>query len=260
MAPMRAPQLAPRGSSDNVATAASRATPPTWHDKNGTSDMGETVKLKAKDGVTITAYRAAPSGKPKGAMVVLQEIFGVNHHIRAVTDLYAKQGYLSIAPALFDRVGPNIELGYAPADIPKGADIRAKTKLDETIADIEAAVKEVAGAGQVCVVGYCWGGTLAYACACRVPGLKAAVGYYGGGIAGMLNEKPKVPTMLHFGEKDKHIPMSDVAKIEKAFPSMPVYSYDADHGFNCDERDSYDKPAAELAHRRSLDFFAQHLG
>jgi len=222
--------------------------------------MGETVKLKTKDGVTITAYKAAPSGKPKGAMVVLQEIFGVNHHIRAVTDLYAKQGYLSIAPGLFDRVGPNIELGYAPADIPKGAEIRAKTKLDETLADIEAAVKEVAGGGPVGVVGYCWGGTLAYACACRVPGLKAAVGYYGGGIAALLNETPKVPTMLHFGEKDQHIPMSDVEKIRKAFPSMPVYSYDADHGFNCDERGSFDKPATELARRRSLDFFTRHLG
>jgi carboxymethylenebutenolidase len=226
--------------------------------KNRTGDMGETVKLKTKDGVTITAYKAAPSGKPKGAMVVLQEIFGVNHHIRAVTDLYATQGYLSIAPGLFDRIGPDIQLGYEPADIPKGADIRAKTKLDETLA-VEAAVKEVAGAGPVGAVGYCWGGTLAYASACRIAGLKAAIGYYGGGIAAMLNEKPKVPVMLHFGEQDKHIPMSDVEKIRKAFPSMPVYSYDADHGFNCDERGSYDKPAAEVARQRSLDFLARHL-
>jgi carboxymethylenebutenolidase len=221
--------------------------------------MGETVKLTAKDAVTITAYKAAPAGKPKGAMVVLQEIFGVNHHIRSVTDRYAAQGYLAIAPGLFDRVGKDIDLGYTQDDITKGADIRSKTKLDDTLADIEAAVKEVASAGPVGVVGYCWGGTLAYAAACRVPGIKAAVGYYGGGIAAMLSEKPKAPTILHFGEKDKHISMDDVGKIKKAYPSMPVYVYDADHGFNCDERGSYDKPSADLALQRTLAFFAEHL-
>ncbi|MBV9589209.1 MAG: dienelactone hydrolase family protein [Hyphomicrobiales bacterium] len=221
--------------------------------------MGETLKLTAKDGVAIAAYKAAPAGKPKGAMVVLQEIFGINHHIRSVTDRYAAQGYLAIAPALFDRVGKGIELSYTQDDVTKGADIRSKTKLDATLADIDAAVKEVASAGPVGVVGYCWGGTLAYAAACRVPGLKAAVGYYGGGIAAMLNEKPKVPVMLHFGEKDKHIPMDDVNKIKKAYPAMPVYVYDADHGFNCDERGSYDKASAELALQRTLAFFDEHL-
>src|SRR5580704_11806314 len=221
--------------------------------------MGETLKLTAKDGATISAYKAVPAGKPKGAMVVLQEIFGVNHHIQSVTDRYAAQGYLSIAPALFDRVGKGIELAYTPDDITKGADIRSKTKLDDTLADIEAAVKAVASAGPVGVVGYCWGGTLAYASACRVAGIKAAVGYYGGGIAAMLGEKPKVPVMLHFGEKDKHIPMSDVNKIRQAYPSMPVYVYDADHGFNCDERGSHDKASADLALKRTLAFFGEHL-
>jgi carboxymethylenebutenolidase len=221
--------------------------------------MGETLKLTAKDGATISAYKAVPAGKPKGAMVVLQEIFGVNHHIQSVTDRYAAQGYLSIAPALFDRVGKGIELAYTPDDITKGADIRSKTKLDDTLADIEAAVKAVASAGPVGVVGYCWGGTLAYASACRVAGIKAAVGYYGGGIAAMLGEKPKVPVMLHFGEKDKHIPISDVNKIKQAYPSMPVYVYDADHGFNCDERGSHDKPSADLALKRTLAFFDEHL-
>jgi carboxymethylenebutenolidase len=225
----------------------------------GGEDMGETVKLTTKDGATIGAYKAVPAGRPKGAMVVLQEIFGVNHHIRNVTDRYATQGYLSIAPALFDRIGPDIELGYSASDVPKGAEIRAKTKLDETLADVEAAVKEVASAGPVGVVGYCWGGTLAFAAACRVPGIKAAVGYYGGGIAAMAGEQPKVPVMLHFGEKDKHISMADVAKIRQAYPSMPVFTYDADHGFNCDERGSYDKAAADLALKRTLEFFAEHL-
>jgi carboxymethylenebutenolidase len=221
--------------------------------------MGETLKLTAKDGVTISAYKAVPAGKPKGAMVVLQEIFGVNHHIKSVTDRYAAQGYLSIAPALFDRVGKGIELDYTQDDITKGADIRSKTKLDDTLADIEAAVKAVASAGPVGVVGYCWGGTLAYASACRVSGIKAAVGYYGGGIAAMLGEKPKVPVILHFGEKDKHIPMSDVNKIRQAYPSMPVFVYDADHGFNCDERGSHDKASADLALKRTLAFFGEHL-
>ncbi|MBW0005907.1 MAG: dienelactone hydrolase family protein [Hyphomicrobiales bacterium] len=221
--------------------------------------MGETLKVTAKDGATISAYKASPSGKPKGAMVVLQEIFGVNHHIRSVTDRYAAQGYVSIAPALFDRVGKGIELAYTQDDVTKGADIRSKTKLDATLADIEAAVKAVASAGPVGVVGYCWGGTLAYASACRLSGIKAAVGYYGGGIAAMLDEKPKVPVMLHFGEKDKHISMDDVNKIKKAFPSMPVYVYDADHGFNCDERGSHDKPSAEVALKRTLAFFDEHL-
>jgi carboxymethylenebutenolidase len=221
--------------------------------------MGETIKLTAKDGVGITAYKAAPAGKPKGAMVVLQEIFGVNHHIRSVADRYAAEGYLAIAPGLFDRIGPDIQLAYNSDDVTKGAGIRAKTKLEDTLADIEAAVKDVTGAGPIGVVGYCWGGTLAYASACRIGGIKAAVGYYGGGIAGMLGEKPKVPVMLHFGEKDKHISMEDVGKIKAAYPAMPVFTYDADHGFNCDERGSYDKPSADVAVKRTLDFFAEHL-
>ncbi len=223
--------------------------------------MGETIKLKAKDGVTISAYEAHPAGKSKGGMVVCQEIFGVNHHIRNVADRYAALGYLAIAPGLFDRVKPNVELGYSAEDVPAGAGIRAKTKLDDTLADIEAAVRALAaaGAGPIGVVGYCWGGTLAYAAACRVGGIKATVGYYGGGIAGMLNEKPKVPVMLHFGEKDKHISMDDVGKIRHAFPEMPVYVYDADHGFVCDERGSYDKKATDLALTRTLEFFTAHL-
>ena len=221
--------------------------------------MGETIRLKAKDGATISAYKALPSGKPKGGMVVCQEIFGVNHHIRNVADRYAAQGYAAIAPALFDRVEPNVELGYSAQDVPAGAGIRASTRLEDTLADIEAAVAALAGSGPIGVVGYCWGGTLAYASACRVGGIGAAVGYYGGGIVGMLNEKPKVPVMLHFGEKDQHISMDDVNKIRRAYPSMPVFVYDADHGFNCDERGSYDKTAADLAAKRTLEFFAEHL-
>jgi carboxymethylenebutenolidase len=222
--------------------------------------MGENINLTAKDGATIGAYRSAPADEPKGGMVVLQEIFGVNHHIRAVADRYAAAGYLAIAPALFDRVEPGVELGYGEADRPRAMDIRGKTKLEETLADIEAAVALAAAGGSVGVVGYCWGGTLAWAAATRLSGISAAVGYYGGGIAGMLNEQPRAPVMLHFGERDKHIPLSDVEKIRTAHPEIPVFVYPADHGFNCDERESYDAASAKEAQARTFAFFAENLG
>jgi carboxymethylenebutenolidase len=221
--------------------------------------MGENINLTAKDGVTIGAYRSAPADEPKGGMVVLQEIFGVNHHIRAVADRYAAAGYLAIAPALFDRVEAGVELGYGEADRPRAMEIRGKTKLEETLADIEAALALAAAGGSVGVVGYCWGGTLAWAAATRVSGISAAVGYYGGGIAGMLNEQPRTPVMLHFGERDKHIPLSDVEKIKAAHPEIPVFIYPADHGFNCDERESYDAASAKEAQARTFAFFAENL-
>jgi carboxymethylenebutenolidase len=221
--------------------------------------MGENINLTAKDGATIGAYRSAPADEPKGGMVVLQEIFGVNHHIRAVADRYAAAGYLAIAPALFDRVEPGVELGYGQADRPRAMEIRGKTKLEETLADIEAAIALAAAGGSVGVVGYCWGGTLAWAAATRLSGISAAVGYYGGGIAGMLNEQPRAPVMLHFGERDKHIPLSDVEKIRAAHPEIPVFVYAADHGFNCDERESYDAASAKEAQARTFAFFAENL-
>jgi carboxymethylenebutenolidase len=221
--------------------------------------MGENINLTAKDGATIGAYRSAPADEPKGGMVVLQEIFGVNHHIRAVADRYAAAGYLAIAPALFDRVEPGVELGYGQADRPRAMEIRGKTKLEETLADIEAAIALAGAGGRVGVVGYCWGGTLAWAAATRLSGISAAVGYYGGGIAGMLDEQPRAPVMLHFGERDKHIPLSDVEKIRAAHPEIPVFVYPADHGFNCDERESYDAASAKEAQARTFAFFAENL-
>jgi carboxymethylenebutenolidase len=220
--------------------------------------MGEMIKLTTKDGATIGAYKAVPEGKPRGGMVVLQEIFGVNHHIRNVTDRFAAQGYLAIAPALFDRVGPDIQLGYNPDDVKQGAEVRAKTKIEESLADVEAAIAAASAAGPVGVIGFCWGGTLAYAAATHFP-VAAAVGYYGGGIATIIADKLKAPVELHFGEQDTHIPMSDVEKIKTAHPGMPVYVYPAGHGFNCDERGSYDKASADIARTRSLEFFARHI-
>ena len=222
--------------------------------------MGEMIQLTASDGIKIQAYKATPAGTARGGIVVLQEIFGVNHHIRAVADLYAAAGYLAIAPATFDRVQPGVELGYDAAGMATGMGLVGKVDQAKTLLDVEAAIVVASSAGKVGIVGYCWGGTVAFASACRLTHVAAAVGYYGGGIIGMKDEAPKAPLMLHFGEQDAHIPMGDIAKIKAAQPSVPVYTYVAGHGFNCDERGSFDKASADLARERTLAFFAQHVG
>jgi carboxymethylenebutenolidase len=220
--------------------------------------MGTTIKLTASDGKTLSAYVAEPSGKPKGGIVVIQEIFGVNRHIRNVTDGFAAAGYCAIAPAMFDRVKPGVELGYTGDDLAHGREIRSKLGWDEVMADTKAAVDVAKKAGKVGVVGYCFGGTVAWLAATRL-GLPA-VGYYGGGIAGFANEQPKAPIMLHFGEKDAHIPMTDVEKIRAAHPKVPIHTYKAGHGFSCDERADFDKASHEAALKRTLAFFAEYVG
>jgi carboxymethylenebutenolidase len=222
--------------------------------------MSETIKLTASDGVTIGAYKATPSGTPRGGIVVLQEIFGVNPHIRRVADGFAAQGYVAVAPALFDRVQPGVEIGYTPNDIAEGMRIVKQVNQKAALLDIQAAIAEASKAGKVGVVGFCWGGTLAFATSADLSGVAAAVGYYGGGIAGMLDKKPKVPLMLHFGELDQHISTEDVSEIKAALPGVPVHTYHADHGFNCDARGSFDKPSAEQAMERTLQFFREHVG
>ena len=222
--------------------------------------MGSTIALKAGDGVAIGAYRADPAGTPRGGIVVLQEIFGVNPHIRSVADRFADQGYLAVAPALFDRVRPGVELAYDQDGMTTGLAIMKQVNQDDALKDVAAAVAEAATAGKVAVVGFCWGGTLAYAAAGRLDGLAAAVGYYGGGIASMLDLMPKAPLMLHFGEKDDHIPMASVEAIRAALPGTPVYDYPAGHGFNCDARGSYDKASADLAMSRTLAFLKENVG
>ena len=222
--------------------------------------MGQTITLAAKDGHKLAAYRADPSGKPRGALVVVQEIFGVNHHMRRVTDDVAKQGYVALSPALFDRVERGIELGYDPKSIEAGRDIRAKVPLDGTLADLQAAIDAVKSAGPVGIVGYCWGGGLAFLAATRLSGVAAAVGYYGGLIAAHAQEKPKAPVMLHFGDSDQSIPMSDVETVKQARPDVTTYVYKAGHGFSCDERQSYNAEASKLALERTLKFFREHIG
>jgi carboxymethylenebutenolidase len=224
--------------------------------------MGETLTLTAEDGHKFAAYRATPSGTPRGGLVVVQEIFGVNQHIRKVADGFAADGYLSIAPALFDRVERGYESGYGPQDIERGRATRGKLTLDQAMMDVKATVKELAKSGvKVGVVGYCFGGTIAWLAATRIDGVAAAVGYYGGGIAETAEEKPKCPVMLHFGETDASIPKEHYEKVQRLHPNVPAYVYPgAGHGFVCDERGSYHAASATLARQRTIDFFRKHLG
>jgi carboxymethylenebutenolidase len=191
---------------------------------------------------------------------VCQEIFGVNVHIRSVCDKYAKEGYVAIAPAFFDLAEKGAELGYEPPDVERGKVLQAKVSMDAAVKYVDAAKKIASEAGRVGVLGYCWGGTIAWASACRLDGLSAAVAYYGGGIAKMLQEQPKTPVLAHFGEKDYVISMDDIAAIRSAHPEAVVYTYDAGHGFNCDMRGSYHQPSADLAFTRTLEFLRKNIG
>ncbi len=226
--------------------------------------MGETIQLTAADGHKFDAYRAVPGGeargKSKGAVVVLQEIFGVNIHIREVTDGFAGEGYLAIAPAIFDRFERGVELGYEADDIAIGQDFKAKgnENLGLVMADVQAAFDAVKEAGKVGITGYCWGGVVVWAAACRLD-FDAASSYYGGGIIDLVGETPKCPTILHFGKQDQSIPLEDVDAISAAHPDLDVYLYDAGHGFNCDRRGSYDEESSKTATARTLDLFAGAL-
>jgi carboxymethylenebutenolidase len=217
------------------------------------------MELTAADGHRLQAYESVPSGAARGGVVVVQEIFGVNDHIRRVADGYAADGYRVIAPALFDRVRPGIELGYTDADIAEGRKIRGQLSFDQALADVEAARKAL-GDGNIGIVGYCWGGTVAWLAAARIAGFAAAASYYGGGIGQFAAEHPRCPTQCHFGEKDHAIPMSEVAAVRAANPGVEVYTYPAGHGFNCDARASFDAAAAKLARDRTLAFFRKHVG
>jgi carboxymethylenebutenolidase len=222
--------------------------------------MGDTIQMTAADGHRLAAYRAEPTATPRGALVVVQEIFGVNSHIRAVCDDYAQQGYVAIAPALFDRVERDVQLGYQGDDVTRGRALREKVTLEDALEDVEAAAREVTAAGKIGIVGYCWGGTVVWAAATRSGTFAAAVGYYGGGIAGLAGEQPQCPVQLHFGEQDQSIPLTDVEKVRAAHPELPIYLYPAGHGFNCDHRASYHAESARLARDRTLAFLREHLG
>ena len=222
--------------------------------------MGQDIKLTASDNFQLGGYRADPASAPKAAVVVIQEIFGVNHHIRAICDRFAGNGYVAIAPAIFDRIEPNFQSGYSPEEIAVARKFVANPDWTAMLRDSQAAIDAVKDVGPVGIIGFCLGGSVAYAAATKLSGLSAAIGYYGGAIVRFADDTPKVPTQLHFGEKDAGIPLSDVDIIRAKRPDVEIHIYPgAQHGFNCDERPSYDPANAGIAKQRSLDFLATHL-
>lgn len=221
--------------------------------------MGDWHPLLASDGHQLKAYCAQPVGEPRGTVVVLQEIFGVNSHIQSVADRFAREGYVALAPTLFDRIEPDFQTGYTPADMQRAKKLMEKMSFDDAISDLAAAAQSPLGPGKVAVVGYCWGGTLAWLAATRLPGLSCAVSYYGRLVVDFLHERPRCPVLFHFGDKDKSIPSSNVKKIQTAHPEQTYHRYPAGHGFNCDQRADFDAASSALAMERTLAFLQQHL-
>ena len=222
--------------------------------------MGHDIRLTASDRFELGAYRADPAGAAKGAVVVIQEIFGVNHHIRAVCDRFAAQGYVAVAPSIFDRVAPNFQSGYSPDEVTAARKFIANPDWPAMLRDTQAAIDSMKDVGSVGIIGYCLGGSIAWGAATKLTGLKAAIGYCGGAIVRFADDRPTVPTQLHFGEKDTGIPLADVETIRAKRPEVEIFVYEgAQHGFGCDERASFDAASAELANTRSLAFFAKHL-
>jgi carboxymethylenebutenolidase len=217
------------------------------------------LQLRAEDGHTLSAYLAKPDGAMRGGIVVVQEIFGITGHIERVADQFATQGYLAIAPALFDRQERGVNLPYDDTGVAHGFALARGASTAGLMADLNAAVDAVSHAGAVGMVGYCWGGRVVYMAGSRT-NIAAGVSYYGGGIVDVLEPVPRCPMQFHFGEKDTHIPLADVQKIRAAFPQGEYHLYAAGHGFNCTDRDSYDATAAFQAFQRTLEFFRKHLG
>lgn len=215
--------------------------------------------ITAADGHRLSTYMAGSDDADR-ALVIVQEIFGVNDHMRYVADAFAREGYCVIVPALFDRAERDVELGYGPDDIDRGLRLRAEIGEDKNLLDILAAAGALPSGIPRGIVGYCWGGTVAWQAATRSTAFKAASGWYGGGIAAAKAEVPNCPVQLHFGEKDGSIPMAHVEAIQAARPEVEVFVYPgAGHGFGCEARGSYLPKEAYLAQTRTLDFFAKHL-
>jgi carboxymethylenebutenolidase len=223
--------------------------------------MPETIQLTAADGHKLACYASQPKGKPRGGLVIVQEIFGVNRHMRGVAEGYVADGYSVAMPALFDRVELGVELGYGDADIARGRELRGKIAWEQVLADVAAAAASLKGAGKLGVVGYCWGGSVTWLSATRLKNFSAAVCYYGGQVAMFADEKANCAVMMHFGDKDQSIPMSDVEKVRAAQKgAAEIHVYPAGHGFNCEERGSYHAESAKIARDRTLAFFRKHVG
>jgi len=220
--------------------------------------MGQFLELKAEDNNIFSAYISQPLEKPIGGLVILQEIFGVNSHIKEITDLYASKGYLSIAPALFDRVESNIQLEYDENGVSKGRKLKELCDKNALI-DIDAAISVVSSAGNVGIIGYCWGGSLSWRMACHSNNLSASVCYYGGDIPKLKTLEPKCSVLTHFGEFDQGIPIDSVKVFKSIKPEVLTYTYPADHGFNCDHRKQFDQTCSKIALDRTLKFLKSNL-
>ena len=214
--------------------------------------------LTAEDGVSISAYRTDPIGRSRGGVVVLQELFGVNHHIRSICTRLSAAGYVALAPALFDRIEPGFDVGYSTEEIARARTYISRIDWSGVRRDVQAATLELQKEGPVAVVGFCFGGTVAYASAIKIPGLFAAVAFYGQQIIKYADQAPKCPTQMHFGEMDTHIPMADVATLRLKRPDAEIHTYPALHGFNCDERESFHGESAAIAWGRTLEFLSLH--
>ncbi len=221
--------------------------------------MNGMIRLTASDGHVLDAYRAEPAGKPRGGIVLVEEIFGLNSHIRAVADGFAADGYLVVAPAMFDRTERGVQLPYTQEGIVRGRQLIAATPMDVAMKDAAAAVAAASAGGKVCIIGYCWGGLVAWVAAARVEGIACAVSYYGGGMQNNIDLEPRVPVLAHFGNRDHMIPMESVRRLMDRHAKQQIHVYEAEHGFNCDERASYDPVAAKLARQRTMEFLEHNL-
>ncbi|HEX4077780.1 MAG TPA: dienelactone hydrolase family protein [Rhizomicrobium sp.] len=217
---------------------------------------GNMEKMRMSDGAEIGVYRVESAGSRRGGLVLIQEIFGVTDHIKEQCDLYAAQGYEVLGPSLYDREEPGFQAGYGPEDREKAIRIaRNEHPFDLSVKDAQTCIDALKDKGPVFIVGYCYGGSVVWAAACRCTGLSAASGYYGGNIGQMAEENPRCPTILHFGRLDSHIPPEVGQKVKALHPDVEIYLYDAGHGFNSDRRADYNEPAATLARERTLELF-----
>ncbi len=222
--------------------------------------QGKMITLKSGDGADIGCYHVEAVGPRKGGLVLIMEIFGVTEHIKELCDGYAADGYEVLSPAIYDRQVTSFEASYSEEDVQKSLELRAANTYENTVLDTQMCIDYLSSRGPVFMTGYCYGGSITWVAACRANGLAAAAGYYGGAIKDFIDETPKCPTILHFGERDASIPMDDVRRIEKAHPDVAVYVYDADHGFNSDRRQHYDPACAKLARERTIALFEANAG
>jgi carboxymethylenebutenolidase len=225
------------------------------------SPRGKMVQMKVADGAEIGVYQVQPKGARRGGLVLIQEIFGVTEHIKELSDGYADEGYEVWAPALYDREAPGLQEEYTPEGVQKCIKIaRGEHPFQLSIDDTQVCINGLKSKGPVFITGYCYGGSVAWAAACKCDGLAAASAYYGGNIGQMADWQPKCPTICHFGEHDHGIPMDVVNKVKELHPDVPVYVYDAGHGFNSDRRNDYNEAAAKLGRQRTLELFRANGG